>query len=45
MVTIGDQKVPLNEVVNNSQLIAKMTPAEKDAYIHLYQEHYAHMYD
>lgn len=45
MVTIGELKVPLSEVSANPQLITKMTPAEKDAYIQLYQEYYNDMYD
>ena len=43
VVTIGDRTVPVTEV--NDTLIAQMTPAEKDIYIHVYQDYYAQMYD
>ena len=45
MVSVGDEKIPLTDVQSDPQLIAKMTPAEKDAYIQLYQEYYNDMYD
>ena len=38
MVSIGESKIPLTDVT--PELIAKMTPAQKDAYVQLYQEYY-----
>ncbi|PSN30913.1 General transcription factor IIE subunit 1 [Blattella germanica] len=43
VVSVGDKSVPVTEV--NDTLIAQMTPAEKEAYIQVYQEYYSHMYD
>ncbi|XP_069705289.1 general transcription factor IIE subunit 1 [Periplaneta americana] len=43
VVSVGDRSVPVTEV--NDTLIAQMTPAEKEAYIQVYQEYYSHMYD
>ena len=43
MVTIGNQKVPYNEVTE--EMVALMTPAERDAYIQLGQEMYEDMYE
>jgi transcription initiation factor TFIIE subunit alpha len=43
VVSVGDRSVPVTEV--NDQLIAQMTPAEKEVYIQVYQEYYSHMYD
>lgn len=43
VVSVGDRSVPVTEV--NDSLIAEMTPAEKEAYIQVYQEYYSHMYD
>lgn len=43
VVTVGERTVPVNEV--NDSLIAQMTPAEKEAYIQVYQEYYSPMYD
>jgi transcription initiation factor TFIIE subunit alpha len=43
VVSVGDRSVPVTEV--NDSLIAQMTPAEKEAYIQVYQEYYSHMYD
>jgi len=43
MVTIGDQSIPLHEVTE--ELIAKMTPSEKDVYIKLMQEVYSNIYE
>lgn len=43
MVTIGNQLIPLNEV--NDQLISQMSEEEKEQYIRLTQQFYAHMYD
>ncbi|XP_071455333.1 general transcription factor IIE subunit 1 [Hetaerina americana] len=43
MVEIGNRSVPITDI--DDALIAQMTPAEKEAYIQVYQEHYSHMYD
>ncbi|XP_064628949.1 general transcription factor IIE subunit 1-like [Lineus longissimus] len=43
MVSIGDTKVPINEV--SEEMVAKMTLSEKEAYIKLGQEMYADMYE
>ncbi|PNF40977.1 General transcription factor IIE subunit 1 [Cryptotermes secundus] len=43
VVSVGDRSVPVTEV--SDSLIAEMTPAEKEAYIQVYQEYYSHMYD
>ncbi|XP_070568179.1 general transcription factor IIE subunit 1-like [Ptychodera flava] len=43
MVTIGNMKIPLNEVTDD--MVAKMTPGEKEAYIKMGQEAYAAMYE
>lgn len=40
MVKIGNEEYPLSEVNGNAGLIARMTAAEKDAYIELYQSLY-----
>lgn len=42
-VYVSGKPIPLGEV--NAELIEQMTPQEKDTYIHIYQEHYSHMYD
>ncbi|KAF4532395.1 hypothetical protein B566_EDAN003847 [Ephemera danica] len=42
-VSVGGRNVAITDV--NDQLIAQMTPEEKESYIHIYQEYYAHMYD
>lgn len=43
MVTVGDQKYAINDVTE--ELIAKMTPEEKEAYIRLTQDLYASIYE
>ncbi|GBL98754.1 General transcription factor IIE subunit 1 [Araneus ventricosus] len=43
MVKVGDRKYALNEVTE--QLVSKMTPEEKEAYIRLTQELYARIYE
>ncbi|KAJ9598290.1 hypothetical protein L9F63_011030, partial [Diploptera punctata] len=42
VVSVGDKSVPVTEV--NDALIAQMTPAEKDIYIHVYQDYYAQIF-
>lgn len=42
-VYVSGKPIPIGEV--NAELIEQMTPQEKDTYIHIYQEHYSHMYD
>ncbi|XP_078001461.1 general transcription factor IIE subunit 1-like [Glandiceps talaboti] len=43
MVTIGNRKIPINEVTD--EMVAKMTPEEKGEYIKMGQEAYAAMYE
>jgi len=43
MVKVGHNFVPLHEVTED--MVAKMSPAEKEAYIRLGQEMYKHMYE
>ncbi|XP_035226610.1 general transcription factor IIE subunit 1-like [Stegodyphus dumicola] len=43
MVTVGDQKYALTEVTE--EIVAKMTPEEKEAYIRLTQDLYARLYE
>jgi transcription initiation factor TFIIE subunit alpha len=43
MITVAGKLYPLDEI--NDSLIAEMTPQEKETYIHVYQEHFSHMYD
>lgn len=42
-VYVTGKPIPLSEV--NDEIIAQMTPQEKDAYIQIYQETYSHIYD
>lgn len=42
-VSVGGKTIAITDV--NDTLIAEMTPAEKEAYIQTYQEHYSDMYD
>ncbi|GIY19327.1 general transcription factor IIE subunit 1 [Caerostris darwini] len=43
MVTVGDNRYALNEVTE--ELVSKMTPEEKEAYIRLTQDLYASIYE
>jgi len=43
MVTIGDRRVPMDEVTE--EMVSQMTPAEKAEYIRLGQELYEQFYD
>lgn len=43
MVTVGNQKYAVNEVTE--ELVSKMTPEEKEAYIRLTQDLYASIYE
>ncbi|KAH8338606.1 hypothetical protein KR067_000201 [Drosophila pandora] len=42
-VLVAGQPHPLDQLDDN--LIAQMTPQEKENYIHVYQQHYSHIYD
>jgi C-terminal general transcription factor TFIIE alpha len=44
-VMVNGEPFPVNEVMDNSDLIAKMSPHEKTAYIQICQDYYAHMYE
>jgi C-terminal general transcription factor TFIIE alpha len=43
MVTIGDRRVPMDEVTE--EMVSQMTPAEKAEYIRLGQQIYEQLYD
>ncbi|KAH8388923.1 hypothetical protein KR215_007015 [Drosophila sulfurigaster] len=42
-VLVGGRPHPLDQV--DDKLISQMTPQEKENYIHVYQQHYSHIYD
>ena len=42
-VMVNGKTVPLTSV--DDDVIAQMTPSEKETYIQVYQEYYSHMYD
>lgn len=42
-VFVAGKPIPLSEI--NNELIAQMTPQEKENYIQVYQEAYNHMID
>lgn len=42
-VMVNGKAVPLTSI--DDDLIAQMTPTEKETYIQVYQEYYSHMYD
>lgn len=42
-VLVNGKTVPLTSV--DDDVIAQMTPSEKETYIQVYQEYYSHMYD
>lgn len=44
-VYVAGKAMPLSEVEGNSELIAQMTPQEKETYIQVHQDTYSHMYD
>lgn len=43
VVLVNGKTVPLTNV--NDDVIAQMTPSEKETYIQVYQEYYSPMYD
>lgn len=43
VVLVNGKTVPITNV--NDDVIAQMTPSEKETYIQVYQEYYSHMYD
>lgn len=43
MVTIGDRRLPYHEVTD--EMVAMMTPAEKEEYIRIGQEMYENYYE
>lgn len=43
-VLIGNRPYPVTEVVDNKELIERMTPHEKAQYIQIYQEYYDHLF-
>lgn len=42
-VRVGNRTIAITDV--NDEIIAEMTPTEKEEYIQIYQEHYSHIYD
>ncbi|EDW37575.1 GL16279 [Drosophila persimilis] len=42
-VSVAGRPHPLDQL--DDKLIAQMTPQEKENYIHVYQQHYSHIYD
>lgn len=42
-VLVNGRAVPLTSI--DDDVIAQMTPSEKETYIQVYQEYYSHMYD
>lgn len=44
-VMIGNKSYPVTEVMDNTELIAKMTPHEKSQYIQVYQEYFQDLHD
>lgn len=44
-VFVAGKPMSLDDVIGNDEIIAQMTPQEKDAYIQAYQEAYSHMHD
>lgn len=44
-VMVGNKPYPVNEVMDNTDLISKMSPHEKAAYIQICQDYYEHLYE
>lgn len=44
-VMVGGKSYPVNEVMDNTDLIAKMTPLEKAAYCQICADYYEHLYE
>lgn len=44
-VMVGNRPYPVNEVMDNPDLIAKMSPHEKEVYIQICQEYYENQYE
>ena len=44
IVYVSGKAMPIDEVIGNNEIIAQMTPEEKNAYIQAYQEMYSDMY-
>lgn len=42
-VRVGNKIIPITEI--NDEIIAEMSPTEKEEYIQVYQEYYSHIYD
>lgn len=45
IVFVAGKPMPLEEVKDNEEMIAQMTPQEKEAFIVAYQERYVDEYD
>lgn len=44
-VMIGSKSYPLTEVMDNTELINKMSPHEKAQYIQIYQDYFQDLHD
>lgn len=44
-VMVGNKPYPVNEVMDNTDLISKMSPHEKATYIQICQDYYEHLYE
>lgn len=44
-VLVGNKPYPVNEVMDNTDLISKMSPHEKATYIQICQDYYEHLYE
>lgn len=44
-VYVAGKPHPLDDVVENPELIDQMTPQEKDSYIKIYQDTFSHIHD
>lgn len=44
-VMVANKPYPVNEVMDNTDLIAKMSPHEKATYIQICQDYYEHLYE
>lgn len=44
-VLVANKPYPVNEVMDNTELIAKMSPHEKATYIQICQDYYEHLYE
>lgn len=43
VVQVGHRSIPITDI--NDEIIAQMTPSEKELYIQIYQDYYSHILD